>query len=75
MSDDLNRRISSLQRAVIEADLQRAATTPEARLAEAVARGAGPVIRIFVQREIASAFNSAAREAAKALSVITRELA
>ena len=74
MSTNLDRQISSLQREIISADLRRA-ETPEGRLATAIARGVGPVIKTYVQREIAHVVDNAERQADKILSVITRELA
>jgi hypothetical protein len=71
----LDREIAALRREVTAVDMQRAATTPEGPLAAAISRGAAPVIRVFVQREIAHAVDNAERQAAKVLSVITKELA
>jgi hypothetical protein len=71
----IDREIAALRREVIAVDMQRAATTPEGRLAAAISRGAAPAIRLFVQREIAHVLDNAALEAAKAISVITRGFA
>ena len=71
---NLDREIAALRRDVIAADMQLAAT-PEARLAVAIARGAGPAIKIYVQRAITHALDNAELQAAKILSAIIKGFA